>query len=73
MQCSSVTITIAAVGQTITIATGKNPTKVVGSDKFLLQEMQIQLAEYANADPPTKKKLPVESDVPEQILEMVYK
>ena len=53
------------------MAHGENPTKVRSSDKFLLQ-LQIQLAGYAKADPPTKKKLPVEADVPELLLDMAY-
>jgi len=42
------------------MATGVNPTKVAGSERFLLQ-LQIQLAGYAKEDPPTKKKLPIAS------------
>ena len=71
VQCSTVTSAITAVGQTIAMAHGENPTKVRSSDKFLLQ-LQIQLAGYAKADPPAKKKLPVEADVPELLLDMAY-
>jgi hypothetical protein len=53
------------------MATGKNPTKIAGSDKFLLQ-LQIQLAGYGKADPPTQKKPPVEADVPELLIDMAY-
>ena len=53
------------------MATGVNPTKVAGSEKFLLQ-LQIQLAGYTKEDPPTKKKLPVEADVPELLIDMAY-
>ena len=34
--------------------------------------MQIQLAGYAKEDPPTKKKLPVEADVPELLIDIAY-
>ena len=71
MQCSTVTSAITAVGQTIAMATGVNPTKVANSERFLLQ-LQIQLAGYAKKDPPTKKKLPVEADVPEKHIDMAY-
>lgn len=54
------------------MAYGNNPTKVKGSDKFLLQ-LQIQLTAYAKTDPPTKKKLPsFEADVPELLIDMAY-
>ena len=71
VQCSTVTSAITAVGQTIAMATGVNPTKVTGSERFLLQ-LQIQLAGYTKEDPPTKKKLPVEADVPELLIDMAY-
>jgi len=71
VQCSTVTSAITAVGQKIAMATGKNPTKIAGSDKFLLQ-LQIQLAGYGKADPPTQKKPPVEADVPELLIDMAY-
>jgi hypothetical protein len=34
--------------------------------------LQIQLAGYTKTDPPTKKKLPVEADVPELLIDMAY-
>jgi hypothetical protein len=60
-----------AVGQTIALACNKNPTKVIGSDKFL-PALQIMLDGYTKADPPTKKKLPVAADLPELLLKMGY-
>jgi hypothetical protein len=73
VQCSTVTSAITAVGQTIAMATGVNPTKVTGSEKFLiLIQLQIQLAGYTKEDPPTRKKLPVEADVPELLIDMAY-
>jgi hypothetical protein len=41
-----------AIGQTITLARNKNPTKITGSDKFL-PYLQVMLEGYAKADPPT--------------------
>jgi hypothetical protein len=43
-----------AIGQTIALACNKNPTKVIGSDKFL-PALQIMLNGYTKANPPTKK------------------
>jgi hypothetical protein len=55
----------------IALACNKNPTKVLGSDKFLTA-LQIMLDGYTKADPPTQKKLMVEADVPELLVEMGY-
>ena len=35
-------------------------------------QLQIQLAGYTKADPPSKRKLPVEADVPELLVDMAY-
>jgi hypothetical protein len=71
VQCSTVTGAITAIGQTIALACNKNPTMVIGSNKFL-PALQIMLDSYTKADPPTKKKLPVKADVPELLIEMGY-
>ncbi len=71
VQSSTVTGAITAVGQTIALACNENPTKVLGSDKFL-PPLQIMLDGYMKADPPTQKKLPVEADVPKLLVEMGY-
>jgi hypothetical protein len=71
VQSSTVTGAITAVGQTIALACNENPTKVLGSEKFL-PALQIMIDGYTKADPPTQKKLPVEADVPELIIEMGY-
>jgi hypothetical protein len=42
---------------------GNNPTKVIGSDKFL-PALQVMINGYAKEDPPMQKMLPVETDVP---------
>jgi hypothetical protein len=60
-----------AIGQTIALACNKNPTKVLGSHKFL-PALQIMLDGYTKADPPTQKKLPVEANVPKLLVEMGY-
>jgi hypothetical protein len=59
VQAATVTGAIAAVGQTISLAIGHNPTKVIGSDKFL-PALQVMIEGYAKEDPPTRKMLPVE-------------
>ena len=71
VQSSMVTSTITAIGQTIALACNKNPTKVIRSNKFL-PALQIMLDGYTKANPPTKKSLPVEADVPELLIEMGY-
>ncbi len=71
VQAPTVTGAITAVGQTISLAIGHNPTKVIGSDKFL-QTLQVMIDGFAKDDPPTRKMLPVESDVPELLVEMGY-
>jgi hypothetical protein len=71
VQSSTVTGAITAVGQTITLACNENPTKVIGSKTFL-PALQIMLDGYTKADPPTQKKLPVEADVPELLVELGY-
>jgi hypothetical protein len=53
------------------LAIGHNPTKVIGSDKFL-PALQVMIDGFAKDDPPTRKMLPVESDVPELLVEMGY-
>ncbi len=71
VQAATVTGAITAVGQTISLAIGHNPTKVIGSDKFL-PALQVMIEGYVKEDPPTCKMLPVESDVPELLVEMGY-
>ena len=53
------------------MAVGDNPTKVVGSDKFL-PALQIMIEGYAKEDPPTRKKLPIGSDVPQLLVDLGY-
>ena len=53
------------------MAVGNNPAKILGSDKFL-PALQIMIEGYAKDDPPTRKMLPIEADVPELLIEMGY-
>ena len=56
-----------AVGSSIAMAVGINPTKVWGSEKFAPRISQM-IDGMSKEDPPTMKKLPVEVDVPEYIV-----
>ena len=60
---------LTAIGQTIAMATGINPTKQHGSDKLIPRLTQI-LDGWKKEDPPTLKKLPVEVDIPEYIVSL---
>jgi hypothetical protein len=71
VQSSTVTGAITAIGQTIALACKDNPTKVMGSEKFL-PSIKVMIDGYTKADPPTKKMLPVEADIPELMVEMGY-
>jgi hypothetical protein len=71
VQAATVTGAITAIGQTISLAIEHNPTKFIGSDKFL-PALQVMIDGFAKEDPPTHKMLPVESDVPELLVEMGY-
>ena len=68
-QASTVAGAITAVGQTISLAHKKNPTKMPHSEK-LLPRLQEMLAGFLKEDPATNKKSPVEVDVPEYLAEM---
>jgi hypothetical protein len=46
------------------MASGTNPVKLLGNDKFLTR-LQQTLNGWRHEDPPTLKKLPIESTVPE--------
>ena len=62
---------ITAIGKTIALARGHNPTKIAGSDK-LLPRLSQMLEGWTQEDPPTLKKLPVEADIPEYIANIGY-
>ena len=67
----TVTGAITAVGPTISMVVRDNPTKVLGSDKFL-PALQIMIEGCAKDDPPTQKMLPIESDVPQLLVDLGY-
>jgi hypothetical protein len=71
VQSSTVTGAITAIGKTIALACKENSTKVIGSDNFL-PTIQTMLDGYTKADPPTKKMLLVEVNVPETLINMGY-
>ena len=71
VQASTVTSAITAIGQTISMAIGNNPTKIIGSEKFL-PALQIMIEGYSKEDPPTRKMLPIESDVPQFLVDIGY-
>jgi hypothetical protein len=59
---------IAAIGQTIAMAPGKKPTKMLGSKRFFPRLQQCSDG-YRKQDPVSQKKLPVvEADVPEYLV-----
>jgi hypothetical protein len=60
-----------AIGQTTALACNDNPTMVMGLEKFL-PAIQVMIDGYTKADPPTKKMLLVEANVPELMVEMGY-
>jgi hypothetical protein len=72
VQSSTVTGAITAIGQTIALACNDNPTKVMGSEKILLA-IQVMIDGYTKVDPPTKKMLPVEANVPKLMVKMRYR
>jgi hypothetical protein len=63
IQSRTVSGYITSIGQTIALACETNPVKILGSDKFLTR-LQQMLDGWCHEDPPTSKKLPVESDLP---------
>ncbi len=64
---SSVTSTLTAIGMTIALAYGNNPTKMAGAQHKMIPRLAQMLSGFCNNDPPTIKKLPVEIDIPECI------
>jgi hypothetical protein len=64
---ASVNSALTAIGTTITLATGKNPTKMRGAQDKLLPSISQMLDGFKKEDPLTIKKLPIEVDIPEYI------
>ena len=71
VQASSVTSAITAVGKKIAMDTNTNPTKLMGSEQFIICIQEL-LDGYHIVDPPTEKKLPIKADVPELLFELGY-
>lgn len=63
----AVNMALTAIGTTIALATGTNPTKLRGAQDKLIPRLAQMLAGFRKDDPPTIKKLPVEVDIPEYI------
>ena len=63
----AVNTAIRAVGTTIALATGSNPTKMRGAQDKLIPRLSQMLDGFGKEDPPTIKKLPIEVDIPEYI------
>lgn len=63
----AVTSTITAIGTTIALATGHNPTKMNGAQDKLVPRLSQMFQGWKKEDPPTIKKLPVGIDIPEYI------
>ena len=66
---ATVRLALTAISLTIKMDTGTNPVKLVGSNSFLLP-LQLMLKGWSKEDPPKKKKLPVEADIPEFMARM---
>ena len=67
IRSGSVSGMLSAIGKEISLVHEHDLTKVKGTDKFV-PRLQQTLEGWAKSDPPTMKKLPVEADIPEQIL-----
>jgi hypothetical protein len=64
VRVGTVNCALTAVGTTIALATGRNPTKLDNSNK-LIPRLSQMMAGWKKEDPPTIKKLPVAVDIPE--------
>ncbi len=62
---------LTAIGQTVALACDANPIKAVGSER-LLPRLHVMLDGYRKVDPPTRKKLPIQSDVVELLVNAAY-
>ncbi len=69
VQAGTVSRALTSIGQTIALAYNLNPTKAVTSDKFA-PRLQQMMDSMRKDNPHTKKKLPVEVDVPEFLFKL---
>ena len=60
---------LTAIGQKIEMDSGTNRVKLAGSTDLLLP-LQFMVKGWGEKDEPTKKKLPVEADVPDYMAAM---
>jgi hypothetical protein len=67
----TVSSALTAIDQTIALACAANPKKVAGSE-CLLPCLQFMLDGYQKGDPPTWKKLPVQANVLELLVETAH-
>jgi hypothetical protein len=68
VRAGTVCTAITAIGQTIAMANGENPTKMLGLEKFFLRLQQC-IKGYRKQDPVSQMKLPVEADIPKYLVE----
>ena len=66
ISAQAVNSALTAIGTSIALDRGINPTKIHGSDKLLPRLAQM-LEGWRQKDPPITKKLPIEVDIPEYI------
>jgi hypothetical protein len=67
VRASTVSSALTSIGQTIALVFEHNPFNVMGSDKFHGRISQM-LNSWKQNNPATSKKLPVEADVPEYLV-----
>ena len=65
-----VSAALTAIGQTIALAVGVNPTKLYGTESKLLPRLSKMLDGWLKDDPPPMKKLSAESNVPEYLCQV---
>ena len=71
VRAGTVSGALTAVGQTIALVHERNPTKSATSEKFA-PRLQQMLDGWRKDDPATAKKLPVEADVPEFLVNLGF-
>ena len=69
MAAGTVTTALAAIGKKISVEFEINPLKVPGSKSYN-PRIQQMLDGFAKEDPATKKKLPIEVDIPNYVAEL---
>jgi hypothetical protein len=67
----TVSSALTAIGQTVALACDANPIKAVGSE-CLRPRLPVMLDGYRKVDPPTRKKLSVQANVVELLVDVAY-